>query len=60
MPAKKHTLTDAERAKRIRETAREIKTDQSSRAFERAFEKVVSRKPSSRLKSGPRASREEP
>ena len=41
MPAKKYTLTDAERAKRIRETAREIGTDQSPKALERVFKKVV-------------------
>jgi hypothetical protein len=41
MPRKQRTLTDEERAKRIRETAREIGTDESPKAFERAFEKVV-------------------
>jgi hypothetical protein len=41
MPAKKATLTDAERAKRIRETAREAGTDNDPASFERAFEKVV-------------------
>jgi hypothetical protein len=41
MPAKKTTLTDAERAKRIRETAREIGTDNNPEALERAFKKVV-------------------
>ena len=33
--------TDAERAKRIRETAREIGTDNNPEALERAFKKVV-------------------
>jgi hypothetical protein len=41
MPAKKTILTDAERAKRIRETAREIGTDNDPKSLERAFRKVV-------------------
>lgn len=41
MPAKKTSLTDAERAKRIRETAREIGTDNDPASFDRAFKKVV-------------------
>jgi hypothetical protein len=41
MPSKKTKLTDAERAKRIRETAREIGTDNDPESLERAFEKVV-------------------
>lgn len=41
MPTKKITLTDAERAKRIRETAREIETDNDPASFDRAFAKVV-------------------
>ena len=45
MPAKKHTIIDEERAKRIRETARDIETDQSPKVFERAFKKVVAKKP---------------
>jgi Domain of unknown function (DUF4411) len=43
MPAKKTKLTDAERAKRIRETAREIGTDNDPESMERAFKKVVAR-----------------
>jgi hypothetical protein len=43
MPAKKTNLTDAERAKRIRETAREIGTDNDPESLERAFKKVVAR-----------------
>jgi formylmethanofuran dehydrogenase subunit B len=38
---KKTTLTDAERAKRIRQTAREAGTDNNPASFDRAFEKVV-------------------
>jgi hypothetical protein len=41
MPVKKTILTDAERAKRIRETAREIGTDNDPESLERAFKKVV-------------------
>jgi hypothetical protein len=41
MPAKKKTLTDAERAKRIREIAREVETDNDPAPFERAFATVV-------------------
>jgi hypothetical protein len=41
MPAKKAKLTDAERAKRIREAAREHETDNDPKSFERAFERVV-------------------
>ncbi len=41
MPVKKTTLTDAERAKRIRETAREIGTDNDPESLERAFKTVV-------------------
>lgn len=40
MPAKKTNLTDAERAKRIRETARELGTDNDPKSLERAFDKV--------------------
>jgi len=41
MPTKKTTLTDAERAKRIREAARELGTDNDPKSFERAFSRVV-------------------
>ena len=41
MPAKRAQLTDAERAKRIRETAREAETSNDPRDFERAFGKVA-------------------
>jgi hypothetical protein len=44
MPAKKHAITDEERAKRIRETAREREADGSPEDFERAFKRVVSPK----------------
>jgi hypothetical protein len=43
MPIKKTILTDAERAKRIREIAREIGTDNDPESLERAFKKVVAR-----------------
>jgi hypothetical protein len=41
MPAKKQPLTDAERAKRIREAASEHGTDNDPASFERAFKMVV-------------------
>lgn len=41
MPAKKHTLTDEERAARIREAAREHETDNDPQSFERIFKDVV-------------------
>jgi hypothetical protein len=42
MPAKKSApLTDVERAKRIREAARELETSNDPKDFERAFGKVV-------------------
>ena len=40
-PAKKTQITDAARAKRIRETAREIGTSNDPKDFERAFAKVT-------------------
>jgi hypothetical protein len=46
MPAKQTTLTDEERARRIRETAREIGAEESAEAFEQAFRRVVPTKPS--------------
>jgi hypothetical protein len=49
MPRKKDPpLTDEERAKRIRETAREVDAGDSKREFEHAFKRVFpqsSRKP---------------
>lgn len=41
MPAKQTKLSDAERAKRIRETAKEIGTDNDPEAMERAFKRVA-------------------
>jgi len=46
MPAKKEHITDEERAKRLRELAREIGTSNSPEDFERAFKKVVPKPPS--------------
>jgi len=63
MPVKKKkTLTDAERAKRIRETAREAEADNDPKSFERAFEKVarqrrVSAKPDAKEVSPKRPSK---
>jgi len=52
MPRKKTVLTDQERAKRIRETAREIETDNRPEAFEKVFKKVVQSKKASSRRSG--------
>lgn len=41
MPTKKSQISDAERAKRIREAAREHETSNDQAEFERAFKKVV-------------------
>jgi hypothetical protein len=41
MPAKKTALTNAERAKRIHEAAREHETSNDPAEFERAFVKVA-------------------
>ncbi len=41
MPAKKTTLTDAERAKRMRALGREADVDNDPASFERAFAAVV-------------------
>jgi hypothetical protein len=41
MPAKKEQITDAERAKRIREAARELETSNDPVDFERALAKAA-------------------
>jgi hypothetical protein len=41
MPSKKQQITDAERAKRIREAAREHETSNNPEDLDRAFEKVA-------------------
>lgn len=41
MPKKKHVISDEERRKRLRETARELETSDDPREFERAFKKVL-------------------
>ncbi len=41
MPTKKETITDEERAKRIRETAKELETSNDSVAFESALKKIA-------------------
>jgi hypothetical protein len=54
VPKKKEApLTDEERAKRIRETAREIEASGSSKEFERAFKKVVPEKKTSSRRGAP-------
>ena len=56
MPAKQTKLTDAERAKRIRETAREIGTDNDPESLERAFKKVVRLKGARQACAAPKTS----
>jgi hypothetical protein len=41
MPKAKEKISDAERAKRLRETAREVEADATQEEFERAFRKIV-------------------
>jgi hypothetical protein len=41
MPAKKSNRTDEDRAKRIRDAARELGTDNDPKSFERAFAAVA-------------------
>jgi hypothetical protein len=43
MPKKKTVLSEAERRKRIRETARVLETSNDPKDFERAFTKVTAR-----------------
>ena len=57
MPTKKASLTDAERAKRIRETAREVGTDNDPASFERAFAAVVKPPKSKGLKAKTKSKR---
>jgi hypothetical protein len=54
MPAKKTILSDAGRAKRIRETAREIGTDNDPEALERAFDRMVRPAPAAKAEGGKR------
>ncbi|HKW52840.1 MAG TPA: hypothetical protein VJO12_04050 [Stellaceae bacterium] len=48
-------LTDEERAKRIRETAREVEASNSAKDFDRAFKRIVH--PKSGPNSGPKQGR---
>jgi hypothetical protein len=41
MPAKKTQITDEERRKRLRETARALETSDDPKDFEKAFKKVT-------------------
>jgi hypothetical protein len=54
MPAKKTTLTDAERAKRMRILAREAGTDNDPASFDRAFDRVVRPAPAAKAEGGKR------
>jgi hypothetical protein len=44
MPKKKHVISDEERARRLKETARVLETSNDPKDFERAFKKVVTPK----------------
>jgi len=48
MPKKKHTLSDEERRKRLREAARELGTSEDPKDFERVFKEVVPARKSSK------------
>jgi hypothetical protein len=41
MPAKKNTMTEAERSRRFIEKGKELGCDESSEAFDRVFEKIL-------------------
>ena len=41
MPRKQHTISDAERAKRLREAERKLGGAEGEEAFERAFKRIV-------------------
>ncbi len=41
MPKKKQVLSDEERRKRLRETARQLETSNDPQDFDRAFKKVT-------------------
>jgi hypothetical protein len=46
MPKKKRPeLTDQERAKRLKETAREVEPDETGRAFKRSFKRLAEATP---------------
>ena len=45
MPAKKAPIADAERARRIRETARDIGRDNDPASLDQAVKKIVARRP---------------
>jgi hypothetical protein len=45
MPAKKHQITDAERAKNIRKLAREIEARDDPAILDKALRKIVQHRP---------------
>ncbi len=47
MPRKKTVLTDEERAKRIRETAREVEASNDPKALDKALKKIIAKPPRS-------------
>ncbi len=50
MPAKQNQITDEERAKRIREAARELETSDDPKDFDRAFDRVAKPNPDGALR----------
>ena len=48
MPAKKTVLTDEERAKRIRETARDVEASNDPKVLDKALKKIISKSDSTR------------
>jgi hypothetical protein len=53
MPPKKRTLTQAEQSARFIEVAKKIGADESGKAFEKAFKKIVRKKNSSKERTPP-------
>lgn len=52
MPAKKTHLTDAERAKRIREAAEKAEASNDPKEFDRAFKRVAEKRKDQPPKNG--------
>lgn len=52
MPAKKTHLTDAERAKRIREAAAKAEASNDPKEFERAFRRVTEKNSPTKSRQG--------
>jgi hypothetical protein len=55
MPARKTVLTDAERAKRMRELARETGADNDPATLDRALRKIVGHRPEEKSSATPKS-----